>query len=122
MKRFGYAADPLCLIACLLYAANRWWWAERIGGVFWRGYFNDLLLIPAALPLALWIQRRLGCRTHDRFPKWNEITLHLAVWSVTAEAIMPRLLAHSASDGWDVVAYAGGAIVAGLCWRDFSLA
>ena len=122
MKRFAYAADPLCLIACILYAVNRWWFAEKIGGSFFNGYFTDILLIPAALPVALWLQRRLGCRTHDRFPKWNEIALHLVVWSVTAEALIPRLLSHATGDWWDIAAYAGGALVAGICWRDFSFA
>lgn len=122
MKRFGYAADPLCLVACLLYAANRWWFAERMGGSFLAGYFNDVLLIPAGLPVALWLQRRVGCRTHDRFPRWSEIALHLAVWSITAEGIVPALVSHATGDAWDLAAYTAGAVVAGCWWRDFSMA
>ena len=117
MKRFGYAVDPLCLVACGLYALNRWWLAPHVGGTFLEGYFNDLLLIPAALPLVLWLQRRVGCRLNDQPPGWSEIALHLVVWSITAEAIVPRLLSHATADWRDVVAYACGAAVAGCWWQ-----
>ena len=117
MKRFGYLADPVCLVACALYAFNRWWLAPRIGGVFLHGYFNDLLLIPAALPLVLWLQRKLGYRPHDQPPRWGEIGFHLLVWSVTAEAILPRMLAHATADWRDVIAYSSGALLAGCVWQ-----
>ena len=122
MKRYGYAADPICLIACALYAANRCWLAQHTDSVFLHSYFNDLLLIPAALPLALWLQRRLGCRSHDRAPSWGEIVLHLVVWSVTAEAIVPHLLAHSVADWKDVAAYTCGSLVAGCWWQEVPMA
>lgn len=117
MKAFSYAADPLCVVACGLYALNRWWLAPHVGGPFLHGYFNDLLLIPAALPLVLWLQRRLGCRASDANPNWSEIGLHLAVWSVMAEVIVPHLIAHATADWRDVVAYASGAAVAGVVWQ-----
>lgn len=117
MKRFGYLRDPLCLAACALYALNRWWLRGHVGGAFLTGQFNDLFLIPAALPLVLWVQRRLGLRPDDRRPAWGEIGLHLAVWSVCAEGLMPRLTAHATGDWRDVVAYAAGALVAGLWWQ-----
>lgn len=117
MKRFGYLLDPLCLLACALYAANRFWFRDAAGGVFLHGYFNDLLLIPAGLPLVLWLQRRLGLRRDDRPPGWREIGLHLAAWALMAEAIMPQLSARSVADGYDVVAYAAGALVAGAWWH-----
>lgn len=122
MKRFAYLADPLCLLACLLYACNRWWLAPHFGGGFLHGYFNDLLLIPAALPLALWLQRRLGYRSDDRPPNWGEIAMHLAVWSITAELIVPRFVAHATADWRDVVAYSFGAAVAGFTWQGLPVA
>ena len=122
MKRFSYAADPICLIACFLYLVNRWWLSGHVGGPFLQGYFNDLLFIPAALPVALWLQRRFGWRTHDERPSWSEIALHLTVWSVTAEALMPQLLAGATGDWRDLVAYSGGAAVAGWRWQVGSLA
>jgi hypothetical protein len=117
MKKYGYAVDPVCLVACGLYAFNRWWLAPHLGGAFLHGYFNDLLLIPAALPLVLWLQRRMGYRSNDERPRWGEIGLHLAVWSVTAEAIVPRFVAHATGDWKDVVAYSCGAVAAGCWWQ-----
>ena len=81
------------------------------------GYFNDLLLIPAALPWVLWLQRRLGVRPTDGLPHWREIFLHLAVWAFVAEAVMPQLLARATGDWRDVLAYAVGAVAAGCCWQ-----
>ncbi|MEO7413795.1 MAG: hypothetical protein ABIZ81_10590 [Opitutaceae bacterium] len=117
MKRFGYASDPLCIFACALYALNRWWLAPHFGGIFFRGQLNDLLLIPAALPLVLWLQRRLGLRGHDLPPRWSEITLHLAAWSLAAEGIAPLIFAHATGDWRDIVAYATGGAVAGCWWH-----
>lgn len=121
MKRFGYLRDPLCLLACGLYALNRWWLRGHVGGEFLVSYFNDVLLIPAALPLALWVQRRLGLRAGDEQPRWGEIALHLAVWSVAAEAVMPHFAARATGDWHDVVAYAAGAVGAGCWWQGTSV-
>jgi hypothetical protein len=121
MKRFGYFRDPLCLLACALYVLNRLWWRGQFGGEFLVGYFNDVLLIPAALPLVLWIQRRLGVRVGDEPPRWREIALHLVVWGVTAEAIIPQVTAHATGDWYDVVAYSAGALVAGCWWQEAAL-
>ena len=118
VKHFGYLRDPLCVVACGLYVLNRAWLRGHVGGQFFTGYFNDLLLIPAALPLVLWLQRRLGVRGNDHPPRWPEIALHVVVWSVTAEGIMPHVVAHATGDWHDIVAYAIGAIVAGCWWRE----
>jgi hypothetical protein len=117
VKRFRYAADPLCLVACGLYVLNRFWLRQHVGGTFLQGYFNDLLLIPAALPLVLWVQRRLRWRTEDQRPRWGEIGLHLLVWSLTAEAIAPHLFRHATGDWRDVIAYTTGAVFAGCWWQ-----
>jgi membrane-associated PAP2 superfamily phosphatase len=117
MKRFGYARDPLCLAACACYVGNRWLVPFALKGLFLQGYFADCLLIPAALPLLLWLQRRTGLRRDDRPPKWNEIFLHLAVWSVAAEIIAPHLFSRATGDPWDVAAYAGGALLSGVLWQ-----
>ena len=117
MKRFGYVRDPLCLVACGLYALNRWWLRQHIGGAFLTGYFNDLLFIPAALPLVLWVQRRIGVRTTDDRPHWREIAMHVAVWSIAAEAVMPHFATHATGDWRDVIAYAVGAVGAGCWWQ-----
>jgi hypothetical protein len=119
VKRFGYGRDPLCALACGGYALNRWLlrplgWAA---GPFMRGHFNDCLLIPAALPLVLWLQRRLSLRPTDAAPSWREIGLHFAVWSLAAEAIAPHFLHRATGDWLDVAAYAAGAVVSGCVWQ-----
>lgn len=117
MRRFGYARDPLCWVACGFYAANRWGLPNVLKNAFLRHHFNDLLFVPAALPLLLWVQRRLGLRTADRFPDWREVVLHWLVWSLAAEVVGPRLFPRATGDVWDVVAYAVGAAVAAAIWH-----
>jgi hypothetical protein len=122
VKRFGYIGDPLCLVACALYVLNRFWLRAHVGGPFLTGYFNDLLFIPAALPLVLWVQRRLGVRADDRPPRWREIGMHAAMWSIVAEGVMPQLIQRATGDWHDVVAYAAGAVVAGCWWQEGGIA
>jgi len=117
MKPYRYAGDPLCVLACVAYILNRWVVPLALKGWFSRGYFDDLLLIPAALPLILWVQRRGGLRPADARPDWREIGLHLVVWSVATELIAPHLFPRAVGDPWDVAAYAGGALISGLIWQ-----
>jgi hypothetical protein len=114
---FRYWRDPCCLAASAAYAANRWLVPAALQAPWWRGHFADLLLIPAALPLWLWLERRLGWRVDDRVPRWREIAFALAAWAVAAEWLAPLLMARATGDAWDVVAYAGGAVLAGAIWR-----
>jgi hypothetical protein len=115
---FRYARDPVCWVACFLYGINRSLLPDSLKGDFLHGYFDDLLLIPAALPPYLWALRRLGLRMHDQFPGWDEIITNLAVWSVAAEIAAPLLWERATGDIWDVVAYSVGAAVSGLIWRN----
>jgi ubiquinone/menaquinone biosynthesis C-methylase UbiE len=116
VTRFRYGFDPLCLSACALYAACRWLIRPHTDAVFWHSYSTDYLLVPAALPLWLWVQRRLGLRAHDGFPTWREIGLSLVVWSLAAEAVAPLLFPSARGDWADVLAYAAGALAGGLGW------
>lgn len=117
MKVFGYARDPLCGLAITLYVVNRWVLKPAFDWTFLHWHFNDVLLIPAALPLVLWVQRKLGWRDHDRYPDSKEIALHLLVWAVIAEGLGPLLFDHVTGDWRDVIAYAAGALLARLWWR-----
>jgi hypothetical protein len=117
MRRFRYAADPLFLCCCAAYAVNRWLLKPNFDSAFLHGYFNDLLLIPCALPLVLWMQRRLGLRKHDNVPEITEVLFHLVVWCVLFEVIGPHLIRHTTGDPLDMVAYAMGALVALAWWR-----
>lgn len=117
MRRFRYGADPVCLAACAAYLVNRLVIPDAWKGGFLHHHFNDLLLIPAALPWILWVQRRLGTRKHDQFPSCWETSAAFILWSIAAELLAPMLSHRATADPWDVAAYAGGAIVATLWWQ-----
>ena len=117
MNRFGYLRDRLFLVEAMSYALNRWLLKPLLPSPFLHGHFNDLLLIPAALPVVLWVQRLVNLRIHDRAPSWSEMFLHLAMWSLICELIGPLWLHHGTADAWDVVAYAAGGVVACLWWN-----
>jgi hypothetical protein len=117
MRRFRYGGDILCIGACAAYAVNTWLLPSDWRGVFLREHFNDALLVPAALPLVLWLLRRLGLRDNDRPPLWIEIGLAFALWSIAAEMFAPFLFSNAVADWRDVVAYAAGAVIAGVWWR-----
>jgi hypothetical protein len=115
---FRYWRDQFCLAACAAYAANRWLLKPHFAmGPFMRGHFADCLLIPAALPLVLWLQRKLGLRTHDSMPTGGEILLHLAIWAFITEGAGPWLTRHGTADWRDVLAYSAGAAACYVLWR-----
>lgn len=114
---FRYWRDPLFLMGSAAYAINRVLVPAALQAPWWRGHFADLLLIPVGLPLWLWLERRIGWRRDDGMPRWREIAFVLVAWTVAAELIAPRLFAHATGDGWDGLAYACGAVAAGLLWR-----
>ncbi len=116
MSGFRYWRDPLCLACCGLYALNRWGLKPRVHSEFLHSHFNDVLLIPCALPGVLWLQRRLGLREHDRAPAASEILFHLIVWSILFEWVGPHLM-RVVGDVRDVAAYAVGAVAAWLWWE-----
>ncbi len=116
MNRFRYASDPLCVASCVLYCVNRWLLKPHIASTFLHGYFNDTLLIPAALPFVLWFQRKLRLRQSDNAPDWTEILFHLVIWSVLFEWIGPHIM-HVTGDPWDVVAYFAGGLLAWTWWN-----
>ncbi len=121
LKPFGYGRDGLCLGVLSLYALNRWVLKLVVVSSFLGGQFNDVLLIPAALPLVLWVQRGLRIRKHDLPPSWGEIGLHFLVWSIVCEGIGPWWFHRGTSDLLDVIAYAMGATAAGFWWHQPAL-
>ena len=82
---------------------------------WWHDHFADFLLIPAGLPLWLWLERRIGWRRDDGMPRWREIAFALVTWTVAAELIAPRIFPQATGDAWDAVAYAGGAWLPASC-------
>ena len=117
MKRFRYCRDGLFLVACLLYVANRWLVKPWCSAAVAQNWFNDLLLVPCALPPLLWTQRWLNLREHNESPSWREIGFHVAIWAALFEWAGPYLVSRATGDAWDVVAYALGGIAAGWWWN-----
>lgn len=117
MCRFRYLRDPLFLVGCAAYAINRWLVKPHVHIGFFHSHFNDLWLIPCALPPILWLYRRLGLRPHDNVPQISEIITHLVFWSALFEWIGPKFVPHTTGDPLDAIAYAAGAAVAGLWWQ-----
>ena len=115
VRPFAYLRDPLFLLCGGLYALNRWALKPILNAHFLQFWFNDLLLIPCALPVVLWIQRSLHLRKRDLPPSFGEIAAHLIVWSVLFEAVGPHFFRRATGDWLDVVAYAAGALL-GLVW------
>lgn len=118
-SRFRYALDPICLAAIGLYALNRWCFKPAgIAPAFTHGYVNDLLCLPIFVPISLMLQRWLHVRRHDHPPLAWEVTQHWIVFSILFEIVFPRLAAYrSTADGWDLVAYAAGGVIAWVGWR-----
>ena len=121
VKGFRYALDPICLSACALYTLNRWLIQPICSWPFLHQYLDDIVLIPAALPIILGMQRWWGLRGHDRPPTAAEILGHLAVWSFIAELIGPYLFPWVVGDLGDIVAYTLGAVLAGMWWNRAAL-
>ncbi|HEY0551410.1 MAG TPA: hypothetical protein VGF13_17530 [Verrucomicrobiae bacterium] len=117
MKRFRYVFDPLCLACCALYALNRWGIKPHTHLALFRFWFNDLLLIPCALPPLLQVYRWLQLRTHDRRPTAAEVFGHLIFWSALFEWAGPHLVRGTTGDWRDVLAYAVGGLAGFACWR-----
>ena len=117
LSSFRYLRDGLFIVTCSLYAVNRWIVKPRVHSAFLHDHFNDLLLIPCALPPLLLLQRWLRLRLHDQPPSSGEITLYLVVWSILFEVIGPHIMPGAVGDPWDVVAYVAGGVFAGIWWH-----
>lgn len=109
--------DGLFLAACILYAINRWVVKPFFPHGFFAWWADDLLLIPCAAPVQLWLERKLGLRKSDAPPTPGELVFLTALWSLLFEFIAPRLLTSTTGDWRDVAAYATGALAAGLWWN-----
>ena len=118
-RRFQYLADPVCILSLALYALNRFYLKpHHIGGWFTQGYLNDVLSLPLFVPLILRLQRLLGIRYHDDYPRAWEILQQWALFSLVFQVIMPRFpkIFRGAGDPYDMIAYFAGGLLAWLWW------
>jgi hypothetical protein len=121
-EHFGYLLDPVFLMAAGAYLVNRLFikphlTAQHIYSPLFHGHFNDSLIVPVALPLFLLVYRLLGLRPDDAPPRWWEVALHVAVWSIFFKWYAPVVLHHGQADPSDILCYAGGGLVAWLLWQ-----
>jgi hypothetical protein len=120
---FLYIRDPLFISGCLLYLGNRFLLKPLLPNeeLFFHAYFSDLLLIPCALPPILLIHRFLLIRNLDEIPSFQEILIHLVVWSSLFEWIGPNFITTATSDSVDIIAYWAGGIVSWMLWNKESI-
>jgi hypothetical protein len=116
--KFGNARFRLASIFFLslsAYAFNRWDLKPlHPQNGFLQNYFNDLFLMPSAVPAWCWACECLGLRRRNRKVRWLEIGLLLGLWSLLFEVLGPKILRHGVADFHDVIAYTAGAILTGL--------
>lgn len=117
MRRFGYFRDPLFLVCSAAYGLNQLVLKPHFRTRFLHSHFNDLLVIPCALPPLLQLHRWLKLRNNDGLPSPSEVILHLVVWSIVMEIVGPRYVRWVTGDPWDIVSYAVGATLAFLWWH-----
>ena len=127
MRRFGYLHDRLFCVSLAAYVFNRLVVRPHLGHFFqghlhWAwpflySHLDDLLLLPAALPVVLWLQRMGGLRQHDGPPGGREMLFHFAIWSVMCKVVGPLFLNVGVADPWDVLCFAAGGLAAGLWWN-----
>lgn len=100
----------------LLFAVNQTVVKPNTDGLFFRNHFNDLLLIPCAMPILLRLHHLFGWRD-DRPPTAAEIGGHLLLWCVLFEGAGPRLMRHATGDWLDVAAYLAGGTLSWFVWN-----
>jgi hypothetical protein len=118
-RPFRYLADPVCIASLILYATNRYIFKpHHIGGWFTHGYLNDVLCLPLFVPMILYAQHIVGLRTGFAFPRVWEILQTWLVFTIVFQVIIPRFPKTfvAAGDPFDILAYLGGGVIAGLYW------
>lgn len=127
MRCFSYLQDRLFILSLMAYALNRLvirphlnWFIQSYLHWAWpllHSHFDDLLLMPVALPVVLWLQRLGGLRTHDRPPGWGEAFFHFVIWSVMCKVVGPGFFKLGVADPWDILFFAAGGVAACFWWN-----
>jgi len=98
--------------AVALYVIHRW----ALPTELLRGWFHDVLFLPAAMPWFMGLERLIGLRRDDDYPSAGEMAVYFIVWSIAVEGIGPMFWKSATSDVRDVLAYAAGALICWLAW------
>jgi hypothetical protein len=116
--RFGYWRDPVFVFCLAVYAVNRLVIKPSLThySPFFHGHLNDCLTVPVALPIYLYVYRKIGFRPDDEPPRWWEVALHSAVWVVFFEWFGPVILHQGTYDPIDNWCIVGGGLVAWVLW------
>lgn len=117
--KFAYLRDPIFLVGLAIYGINREWIKPGLHAYspFFHGHLNDTLLVPVALPVYLLFYRWIHFRPDDAPPRFWEMILHVAVWTVFFKWFGPRYLHQSVTDWIDAGCYLVGGVLAWLLWQ-----
>lgn len=120
---FGYWRDPVFLVSLAVYVVNRELIKPNLHhySAFFHGHLNDSLFVPVALPIYLLVYRKIGLRPDDAPPRWWEIVLHVAVWSLFYKWFAPFALHRGVADPVDVGCFLAGGVIAWLLWQSDGL-
>lgn len=109
--------DPFWMVSIACYAFHKCWQLVSPGSGWMDHYWNDLWMLPCALPMILSLYVVLGLREPTACPTWAEILWHGVLWGLMAEFVGPLLFKHSVGDPWDLLAYAVGGVVFFCRWH-----
>ena len=109
--------DPFWGISIACYIIHRFWQVLSPDSGWMDRHWNDLWMLPCALPLILSLYGALGMRAHALRVTGGEILWHGLLWGFMAEFIGPLLFDHAVSDLWDLLAYALGGFLMFFRWH-----
>ncbi|XOV71453.1 MAG: hypothetical protein ACFHW5_22565 [Verrucomicrobiota bacterium] len=111
--------DSFWLLSLACYAIHRiWQWASPAPG-WMSSYWNDIWMLPCAVPLVIRIYETLNLREPNMHPSLSEIVWHGLLWSFMAEGLAPVWFPSSTADPLDLAAYALGGFMLWLRWHLF---
>lgn len=111
-------ANPLFMISLAAYCLNTLVAKyHSVDSHFLKFYFNDLLLVPCALPPILCLISIAGFRDSNKPPSFIEVLICLCIWSIAFEVVGPLVSQKSTADPFDVGAYWIGGAVSWSLWN-----
>ncbi|MGV3642182.1 MAG: hypothetical protein ACO1NZ_16780 [Adhaeribacter sp.] len=103
--------NPLFLVSSGAYLVNRFLlsWLEL--RQYQVPYLNDVLCLPVALTLALFLQQRLFPASARQRLHPGQVVFAFLYFSVFFEGLLPAYSRQYTLDAWDLAAYALGGII-----------